>query len=59
MVPALMIELVQDRLARYKLADPVEQDQALKEILQELILYALWREGLFEQAAFQGGIRRQ
>ena len=50
-----MIELLQERLARYKAADPVQQEQALKEILQELTLYALWRAEFFELAAFQGG----
>lgn len=50
-----MIELLQERLQGYKPADSAEQEQALKEILQELILYALWRQDFFEQAAFQGG----
>lgn len=50
-----MIELLQQRLARYECQGPDDQEQALKEILQELMLYALWREGFFEFAAFQGG----
>lgn len=50
-----MIELLQERLAQYKLVDAVQQEQALKEILQELILYGLWRQDFFERAAFQGG----
>ena len=34
---------------------PVEEEQATKEIMQEVALYALWRAGFFEVAAFQGG----
>lgn len=50
-----MIEIIQQRLARYQAANLAEETQALKEILQELALYALWRGGFFEVAAFQGG----
>ena len=50
-----MIELIQRRLDSYKAANPVEEEQAIKEILQEIALYALWRAGFFEVAAFQGG----
>ena len=50
-----MIELIQRRLDSYKATGPVEEEQAIKEILQEIALYALWRVGFFEVAAFQGG----
>lgn len=50
-----MIELLQQRLDSYRAADPVAEQQATKEILQEVALYALWRAGFFEVAAFQGG----
>ncbi len=50
-----MIELIQQRLNSYRAANPVEEAQALKEILQEVALYALWRADFFEVAAFQGG----
>lgn len=50
-----MIELIQQRLDSYKASNPVEEDQATKEILQEVALYSLWRTGFFEVAAFQGG----
>jgi predicted nucleotidyltransferase component of viral defense system len=50
-----MIELLQERLERYEISDSAQQEQALKEIFQELILYALWRNDFFEVAAFQGG----
>ena len=32
-----------------------QEEQALKEILQEVALYGLWRAGFFQVAAFQGG----
>ena len=50
-----MIELFQQRLAQYAIDGAERQEQVLKEMLQELILYALWREGFFNIAAFQGG----
>ena len=50
-----MIELLQDRLAQFAIDGAEQQEQALKEMLQELTLYALWREGFFNIAAFQGG----
>jgi hypothetical protein len=33
----------------------MQEEQALKEILQEIALYSLWRSGFFQIAAFQGG----
>jgi predicted nucleotidyltransferase component of viral defense system len=50
-----MIELIQQRLETYKAANAVEEEQATKEILQEVALYSLWRADFFEVAAFQGG----
>lgn len=50
-----MIELLQQRLAQYAIDGAEQQEQAIKEMLQELTLYALWREGFFQVAAFQGG----
>lgn len=50
-----MIELIQRRLDEYGATGPVQEEQALKEILQEIALYALWRADFFEVAAFQGG----
>ena len=50
-----MIELIQQRLDSYAASNPVEEEQATKEILQEVALYSLWRAGFFEVAAFQGG----
>lgn len=50
-----MIELLQRRLAHYVIEGAEQQEQALKEMLQELTLYALWRQGFFDTAAFHGG----
>jgi hypothetical protein len=50
-----MIELIQRRLEEYRVGNPVEEEQATKEILYEVALYVLWRAGFFEVAAFQGG----
>lgn len=50
-----MIDLLRRRLADYAATDARREEQALKEILQEVTLYALWRADFFEVAAFQGG----
>lgn len=50
-----MIDLIQKRLAGYNAAGPVEEENALKEIVQEIVLFALWQANFFEVAAFQGG----
>lgn len=50
-----MIDLLRQRLTGYALADAWQEEQALKEILQEVALYGLWRAGFFSVAAFQGG----
>ncbi|WP_303905956.1 nucleotidyl transferase AbiEii/AbiGii toxin family protein [Thiohalomonas denitrificans] len=50
-----MIEMIEKRLKEYKASDPHEEENALKEIMQEILLFALWRAGFFEVAAFQGG----
>jgi predicted nucleotidyltransferase component of viral defense system len=50
-----MIELIQKRLSSYRVNGPIEEENALKEIVQEIILFALWQADFFENAAFQGG----
>lgn len=50
-----MIDLIQKRLASYKVSGPIEEENALKEILQEILLFSLWQADFFEVAAFQGG----
>ena len=50
-----MIDIIRQRLATYSARNALEEEQATKEILQEVALYLLWRGGFFEVAAFQGG----
>lgn len=48
-------KIIQDRLDTYHAASVQEQEQALKEIAQELTLAGLSRTDFFKHAAFQGG----
>jgi len=50
-----MIELIQKRLKEYNAGNAIEEEQAIKEIIQEIALFALSKAGFFEVAAFQGG----
>jgi hypothetical protein len=50
-----MIDLIKERLRRYAAVNPLEEENAVKEILQEIALYALWRGDFFNVALFQGG----
>lgn len=50
-----MIDLIQQKLAAYDAANQVEEAHAIKEILQDIALYGLWRADFFEVAGFQGG----
>lgn len=50
-----MIDLIQEKLQAYKPANRLEEENATKEIMQEIALYALWRADFFEKAVFQGG----
>ena len=50
-----MIEIIQQKLDSCHASNLVEEEQATKEIMQEIALYGLWRAGFFEVAAFQGG----
>ncbi len=50
-----MIELIQKKFREYRATNPVEEEHAVKEIIQEIALYALWRGDFFNVALFQGG----
>ncbi len=50
-----MIDLIQKRLEKYNAVGSIEEENALKEIIQEIILFSLWQADFFEVAAFQGG----
>ena len=49
-----MIEIIQEKLRQYRAANAVEEENATKEIMQEIALYALWRADFFDVAIFQG-----
>lgn len=51
----IMIDIIKDKLRQYDAVNAAEEENALKEILQELALYALWRSDFFDVALFQGG----
>ena len=51
----MSVRAIQDRLNSYGCASAIEEDQALREITQEIVLAALGRTSFFDKAAFQGG----
>lgn len=51
----MSVELIQERLLSYQSQTLQEQENALKEIAQEIALMALHRSDFFKIAAFQGG----
>jgi hypothetical protein len=51
----VMNEIIQQRLDATGTANALEEEQALREIIQEVALYALWRADFYAVAAFQGG----
>jgi predicted nucleotidyltransferase component of viral defense system len=50
-----LIDLIQKKLTDYDAANELEEVHAIKEILQDIALYGLWRANFFEVAGFQGG----
>ena len=51
----MSVRMIQDRLADYQCRSGLEEEQALREITQEVILAALGRTDFFSRVAFQGG----
>jgi predicted nucleotidyltransferase component of viral defense system len=51
----MSIKLIQDRLNSYNCQSEVEEEQAIREITQEVALAALGRTDFFKHAVFQGG----
>jgi predicted nucleotidyltransferase component of viral defense system len=49
------VEIIQERLAAYACRSTLEEEQALREITQEIILAGLGRTDLFGRTGFQGG----
>ena len=50
-----MIEMLQKKFRDYGATNAVEEENATKEIIQEIALYALWRADFFDVALFHGG----
>jgi predicted nucleotidyltransferase component of viral defense system len=50
-----MNEAVRRMLDRYECNDQSDYENALKEIIQEIVLLGLWRTKFFEKGAFYGG----
>lgn len=46
---------IEDMLRSYAPITPLDWVQAIREIVQEVVLLGFWRSGFFEQAAFYGG----
>lgn len=51
----MSIDIVQSRLDSYRCETVQEEENAVREIAQEIVLSALSRSGFFRAAAFQGG----
>jgi predicted nucleotidyltransferase component of viral defense system len=51
----MSIKIIQDRLDSYQCKSALEEEQALREITQEIALAALARSDFFKFAAFHGG----
>lgn len=51
----MSVEIIQERLESYGCASALEEEQALREITQEIILAGLGRTDLFGRAGFHGG----
>ena len=51
----MSVKMIQDRLDGYGCRSTLEEEQALREITQEITLAALGRTDFFQRAGFQGG----
>ncbi len=51
----MSVEIIQERLAAYGCRSTLEEQQALREITQEILLAGLGRTDFFGRAGFQGG----
>ncbi len=52
---AYMIDIIKAKISQYNASNEIELENATKEIMQEIALYALWRADFFDIALFQGG----
>lgn len=51
----MSVQIIQERLTAYACRSALEEDQALREITQEIVLAGLGRTDFFKHAGFQGG----
>jgi predicted nucleotidyltransferase component of viral defense system len=51
----MSVQMVQQRLKNYAVATQLEEEHAIREITQEIILAALGRTDFFREASFHGG----
>ena len=51
----MSIKIIQQRLSSYNCKTDIEEQQAIREITQEIVLAALGRSDFFKHALFQGG----
>jgi predicted nucleotidyltransferase component of viral defense system len=51
----MSVKVIQDRLNGYNCRSSLDEEQALREITQEILLAALGRTDFFHQTGFQGG----
>lgn len=51
----MSIEIIQQRLIEYRCETHQDEERALREIMQEIILAGLTRQDFFKHAVFQGG----
>ena len=51
----MSVKMIQDRLDGYNCRSSLDEEQALREITQEILLAALGRTDFFQKAGFQGG----
>lgn len=51
----MSVKIIQERLESYRCQSDMEEDHAIREISQEVVLAALSRTDFFKQASFQGG----
>ena len=50
-----MNNIIEQMLSKYEIKNVTDEINALKEIIQEIVLLGLSRSGFFDKAAFYGG----
>ena len=50
-----MTTVIEQMLKKYDSKNMYDQKNAMKEVMQEIVLYGLSRAGFFKEAAFYGG----